>query len=159
MQNYCCQKVWFKSLYVGFCPQMQTYAKLVISALGLSNSSWTETLVPSIKYVIRSIFESIKAGLFNLGWPNYFSSSGLHWNFCCGTTEFLNEMMKLLLFILHVHYHYELSLTAYITLMSESTVECFIWVRTQTDILIWAWLNGKFYLWIRPYLSFVNYRN
>ena len=45
---------------------MQTYAKLVFSALGLSNSSWTETLVPSIKYVIRSIFESIKAGLFNL---------------------------------------------------------------------------------------------
>jgi len=54
-------------------------------------------------------------------------------------------MYNLLLFILHVHYHYELSLTTYITLMSESTVECFISVRTHTGILEHGYMNSSMF--------------
>ena len=59
--------------------------------------------------------------------------------------SFPNLMYKLLLFILHVHHHYELRLTTYLTLMSESTVKCFIWVRTQTGILEDGYMNSSMF--------------
>ena len=36
-------RAYIHNICIGFCPQVQTYVKLVFGTLGLSNCSWTET--------------------------------------------------------------------------------------------------------------------